>query len=471
MLRYGTEIEQLAIPPSRPSSSLEEGDGTLESIRLPGYDLWFTFIKTVHVVPTLLDCNNFIRALSDTLQIFRPVAGRLCRHGGDWTILLTDATIPVEIERRPSAQLQFKQPWVVQDDIAQYLHSQPAGDVTKDQPLLRMKLVLTNENTVIGVSWHHTLGDGTALIRFMQHLSQAYQGLPPLHPLPTFSKYYPSPPPAQLVENFKPMMPHLVHTYPLSQIGAQYAKMHHNLGRIDIRVNKDKLRRLRSRVLDKSPADDPADRVSTQDCLTAYIATVLDRCLDTPIRTVTNAASYRDVFAPFIDRDTLGNAIYVTRCSIESRECSPSLCEIAMALRQTLKQYRDPAFVEGWISVASLLMLSAANDDRGLFFASPPGSMSINAQAALDWHAAHFGFRGKTRFFTSGVNDRYLRVFRSNPVQSANGSWVDHGSDEMLDICFAVPSQFQVRVTEMIANEIGSPTFPDNIDITRRTCQ
>lgn len=123
----------------------------------------------------------------------------------------------------------------------------------------------------------------------MHALSQSYQESSPAYPFPTFEKPdFPLPTP-KLVEEYLPYMPHLAKLYPKSELGNLYAQLNENIVRINFRIEMDKLDRLRARVL--KHVQDASLTVSIQDCLTAYIANVLNRCLDTPVRFITNAAS------------------------------------------------------------------------------------------------------------------------------------------------------------------------------------
>lgn len=58
--------------------------------------------------------------------------------------------------------------WVIQDDISLFLNNQPVGAnlVNGGAPLLRLKLTFLNNETCIGVSWHHTLGLSFFLVPF-----------------------------------------------------------------------------------------------------------------------------------------------------------------------------------------------------------------------------------------------------------------------------------------------------------------
>ena len=129
------------------------------------------------------------------------------------------------------------------------------------------------------------------------------------------------------------------------------------------------------------------------------------------------------------------------------------------------------------MSVASYLMQEAINDERSMFFVAPAGHMSVNSNVGwvvttasvrttlllinlcrIGWHSAHFGFPGKTRFHTSGINDRYVRVFSSNPPAIGEGELCP-----TLDVVFAVASSIRDAVYDDIMSSLNADNFPDNI--------
>lgn len=125
----------------------------------------------------------------------------------------------------------------------------------------------------------------------MRLLSQTYQGLPPPDDPPTFTKpVFPAPNP-DLIRDYMPSMPHLAETRPQSELGVAYAQNNSATERVDFHIEGRKLRQVREKVTRN--LDATYSRPSIQDCLTAYLVTVLNRCLDTPISEITNAASVR----------------------------------------------------------------------------------------------------------------------------------------------------------------------------------
>ncbi|KDQ61326.1 hypothetical protein JAAARDRAFT_91404, partial [Jaapia argillacea MUCL 33604] len=149
-------------------------------------------------------------------------------------------------------------------------------------------------------------------------------------------------------------------------------------------------------------------KLSLQDCVTAYMVTVLNRCSDVAIRSITNAASYRHLKTKFIDPDVAGNAIYIIKSSTFEPADLTNATRIGEAIRDSIERSRSPTFVEQWMSVASYLMLSAANSGRSIFFAPESEVLSVNSNLALDWRSIDFGAPGsRSQFFTAGVSNHY----------------------------------------------------------------
>ncbi|EGN96124.1 hypothetical protein SERLA73DRAFT_185682, partial [Serpula lacrymans var. lacrymans S7.3] len=127
---------------------------------------------------------------------------------GDSLYKLTQSAIPIDVEHAPSNLFEalIINDWVIQDNITRLLSQKPKDTalVNGDAPLLRFKLTFCGYRTSVGVSWNHTLGDATVLLRFMHTLSLSYQGLSSPYPTPTFSKYLFSPPSPSLLSEYLP---------------------------------------------------------------------------------------------------------------------------------------------------------------------------------------------------------------------------------------------------------------------------
>ncbi|KZT11448.1 uncharacterized protein LAESUDRAFT_642583, partial [Laetiporus sulphureus 93-53] len=190
---------------------------------------------------------------------------------------LTNSSVPISIDRKAEGVAGPEDSRVIQDDLKKYLPSTGANPVNTDSPLLLFKLSIANTETAIGVSWHHTLGDATVLLQFMLILSRTYHELRgDLESIPTFTKYHFLSPPQDVVEQYLPLMSHLSRTYELAALAARYAEMNVNICRVDARINEEKLGHLRDKFVEAAGG---TVNLSRQDCLSAYIANVLGRCL------------------------------------------------------------------------------------------------------------------------------------------------------------------------------------------------
>lgn len=80
-------------------------------------------------------------------------------------------------------------------------------------------------------------------------------------------------------------MPHFRETYHFSELGSMYAKVTNAIVGVNKRIERDQIEALRGRLRQN------LSELSTQDCITAYIVTVFNRSVDSPIVNVTNVAS------------------------------------------------------------------------------------------------------------------------------------------------------------------------------------
>ncbi|PCH38297.1 hypothetical protein WOLCODRAFT_66225 [Wolfiporia cocos MD-104 SS10] len=148
---------------------------------------------------------------------------------------------------------------------------------------------------------------------------------------------------------------------------------------INFHIPLGKLRQVQSRI--QESVGNSNLRLSVHDCLIAHVVTILNRCLSTPIRFVTHAASYRTVDAPFVESHEAGNAIHIIPTSLNERDAQ-NVEGIAVALRRSILKWRDPDLLARWLAVASHSMLEAANSDRSMFFAATSGLLSVNSQVS-----------------------------------------------------------------------------------------
>ncbi|KIM58708.1 hypothetical protein SCLCIDRAFT_93483, partial [Scleroderma citrinum Foug A] len=118
--------------------------------------------------------------------------------------------------------------------------------------------------------------------------------------------------------------------------------------------------------------------LTIQDCLTAYLVTVLNRCQERPIRMVTNAASYRNVTAPFVEANVAGNAIQ----NIVAEQLPSDVVGIATAIRTSINRSRDAQDLENWLSTASDCMLGTINSGKSFFFRAHDEVLTVNSNSS-----------------------------------------------------------------------------------------
>jgi hypothetical protein len=162
----------------------------------------------------------------------------------------------------------------------------------------------------------------------MHLLSQLYQNLHPSHPPPSFYKHRFPTPSTESVRATLPLMPHFRQTYHLWELGPMYTKANHSIVRVEYRIERHQVEALRAKLRANMSS------LSVQDCLTAYVVTLFNRCIDPPILNVTNAAcvgvelletgasslflwQYREVLT---DPHVAGNAIYLAGSALASRD-------------------------------------------------------------------------------------------------------------------------------------------------------
>ncbi|KDQ61325.1 hypothetical protein JAAARDRAFT_85973, partial [Jaapia argillacea MUCL 33604] len=119
---------------------------------------------------------------------------------------LNSSPVPLDIQVAPMPRL-FPNDWVVQDDITRFLSPSPRNAPLADgnMPLLRLKLTLADAETALGVSWNHSLGDASVLLRFMQTLCMLYRepdAPPPWQP--TLDKFDFAAPDSHQIQEYLP---------------------------------------------------------------------------------------------------------------------------------------------------------------------------------------------------------------------------------------------------------------------------
>ncbi|KAG1746102.1 hypothetical protein EDB19DRAFT_377082 [Suillus lakei] len=422
-------------------------------VELPGYELWGIMIQNVHILVGLLDLKEFNAALSRTLQLWPHAAGRLTDDDGKYKIYLTNAGVPVEFEERPHEETSsvVLDSHVIQSDLSGLLNSpRQRNAFDSEVPLLRLKVVSFRDETTIGISWSHTLGDATAFFRFTHAFSQFYQGLRPIYPPPTFEKPVFPEPSECTIEELRPLMYYFHELYNEEELRKKYSEKVHTSERVNWSFERQGLQTLCNSLRQRSPS--AANRLSIHDSLFAYVATVINHVLPSQIRKIKTTDSYRSSGASFAFPDVAGNAVIDALTALP--ENPTDMPGIATSIRETLTHYRQHEVISTWMSAASHLMLAAARAGKSFYYPPSTEIMPVNSMAAIDWCSPHFGQPESHRHHMSEHGLLYLRVFGANPWRGDDGSW--HAPEGRIDISVGVPRGCGQKVLDILAQGLDS---------------
>ena len=165
-------------------------------------------------------------------------------------------------------------------------------------------------------------GDAIALFRFTHTLSQYYQNKVSEFPTPTFRKHVFQPPSEAIAAEYHTRIRQLQDPYPFAELGAVYAEAGKGIENFQWRCSGEELRRLHAKICSSGPPT-----LTIQDCLTAYLVTVLNRCQERPIRMVTNAASvsggHNPVWMVLLIPIQVSKCDSAIRRSERGRKCDP----------------------------------------------------------------------------------------------------------------------------------------------------
>ena len=327
-----------------------------------------------------------------------------------------------------------------------------------------------------------------------------------MYPSPTFQKYYFPKPSSTVLAEFWPRLPHMHITRHLSEFAEEYAKFCRDFQNLKWRVDKHDLAELRSILSSRGQNE---NRLSQQDCLSAYVVAVWNHTRGTPVQSILNVCSvscfayvtsvwplpdcsiYSIVrsahpsstrgwqairYLPFVHPSDL----FLTLIDAVSQQIPAAvptdIAGIATALRRALVQCRQPDYIHGAMSVVSDALFETTNtgkivdfvdrDDSAVIvnsntvYVGQPGSSNLTVHyfyARIDWCSAHFGCPDGARFYTTDSAKQALRCFRSNPVKGDDGVWRARPS---VDIMMGVLAELKPRLLETLAR--GIPYILDN---------
>ncbi|EIN09404.1 hypothetical protein PUNSTDRAFT_51677 [Punctularia strigosozonata HHB-11173 SS5] len=325
-----------------------------------------------------------------------------------------------------------------------------------DEPLVRCKYTYweaTNEWS-FSMSWCHLLGDGLSLWRFCDNLHRHYLGLPPRF-IPTFEKYTTKPPTLErsaLLDTI-PLVPHLAVDYAPEHFFAMYTQMLETTSRIDLQFSKDQLQKMRLMAEKHAGV-----KISTQDALTAYLITVLNRTEQVPASWLMNVVDYRGVSAaPGCDYTpppiTSAGNITLTRFSDKiPDEAKLDVGRIATVVRDTISKTRDPDYCRRAVAISEELYTRSSNANRCQWWFPWEGGVAANNLYCVPWTGCHFGYPGKARFHVYDSWERYFRIWPGNPTKNAQGDWdANEGSARVF---FRIKHHHKDKFLEIVKDDL-----------------
>lgn len=443
-----------------------------EFYELPATDLLLRVpLETAIVVPGPIDILQLKTALAAALSYFPLYTGRLERSGNVWRIRLNNAgaLFDARVSSSPAPPVSPDAP-VVQAPfvLARHLDHASLCSGTSDLPLLRATLTLSPDSrwSVVGFSAAHIAGDGWIAAAFMRAVSRLYEG----HDLE---------PDQHVCYDYKLPVPTVSHSDSDNAIQTPWLdtvwkmpiaepKDRARTVRIDLRMSAPQLSVLRDGVTALRPVDDPVLQLSTQDCLISVLGLSLSRALnsfdETPIARATVAVNYRGVGSvpPRLAGNVLVQAVadIPPPTSIHTTALMlPYAYTLAASIRRAVKLCRDPQHTLANAAICGRKFARAANATPPMLldFSPRPGVLHVNSSRPFAWTSAHFGYKGKARFFhTTSDAPRYIKIFTPNPTVLPDGSW--RSNDGAAEVVLYVEPHLRDKFVEelsVIVKDLG----------------
>ncbi|KAF8319276.1 hypothetical protein DL93DRAFT_2074851 [Clavulina sp. PMI_390] len=415
------------------------------------------FVQTMHLIPEIIDVSRFQKALSKALALYPTFAGRLrIDSNNDRSISLTNSSIPLVIDRdaQGPALGDFA---IIGYHMGSYLAPINLHSLENhDEALISIKLSMfprTGE-TAIGVMMSHQVADGHLALAFMRTLSNLYQGF---SPEPTTAFIIPSPAPLppisirrlfNLLSAVKNDPRYKPNTYTETEAHERTIKSIEESVPVNIRVTAQQMAKLKTLAVAGLPEGGNA-QISRQDAVTALLVTSMNKFLDVKVDHVRSVWNYRAITSPV---HYGGNAIGLSMTDTMPTSDLEDLSAVSSAIRNALIKARSEEEFGVMLPLMHLKLTDMAN--RGQFIGSVllPGRFVINSDVNADWRAAHFGHPDTVRFFSAHKENRYARVYQSNP-EIIDGKVVDprKGSiDVHLRIDASIHDQFVAELNRVL---------------------
>ncbi|GJE85403.1 hypothetical protein PsYK624_014820 [Phanerochaete sordida] len=411
-------------------------------------------VDTAHIVPGDIDIDRFNDALARTLQAYPAHAGRVIRPRDPkdpWTISLGNQGVPVTV-MESDAETEVPANTVIQSPFPFTQSVKPVKylDFDNDEPLLKATIIRFKKtgNTSIGLCSSHLVGDGFAVLMFLRLLSQNYQGLEPLDPPPSFT----APPryPFNPADHNDIPSYHYKYLYPLREVPPHMEPGRKKPVRVDLRLRAEQIAQLHKGVLAQCPESNPPI-LSRQDVLSAIVAYCLSKADPEapPIQHISTLFMARGI--PPRSKNSAGNALMLAVTKAADDFDKETIFSIALRIRQSLVQCRDPAYAAAYDAAQEPLAIQAINAELAQDFIPRPGHMVVNSTWRFDWTSAHFGFPGQTRFYHTILDEpRFIKMFQPNPTRLPDGTWQVRPKDDV-EIVFYIHKESRGTFMDLFA--------------------
>lgn len=405
--------------------------GNGRRIKIRGGDLIFGNIENLFVYPNL-DINQFEDALRKTLSFWPIITGRIIVNDDEYLIECNDQSIPLTITENNQLKSWPNYPVIIDDASIVEPFIDSVIFKPEVEPLVRLKIthLIESDEYIVGISVCHMIGDADTNIRFLNDLSQIYQGLQPLLPRPIFER--------DLLQEEKPdfsipLIEHLSeHAGRKENLLSSISKEYPETDPLNLSLSSKEISQIRSQI-------QANDQLTDHDILCAYLIRTLNQNFfeneDQYIRSIHMLINYRGVSDQVAPLGYVGNALLTTFTSQFSNPLS--VLHIAKTIRESINLVRNKDLIEKWIISADVLTRQLVKEDR-ITFIFGSDQFVFNSNWKYDWvKLVNFGMIDRCRFHTVGLFKFYFRIFRLNPIKQDDNTWI---RDETgAEIAFRIP--------------------------------
>ncbi|KAJ7617116.1 hypothetical protein FB45DRAFT_222606 [Roridomyces roridus] len=454
---------------------------------LPGTDRINFVISISDIFAGRLEEERLIESFQDALTFYPHASGRLRRKGDDWSLGAGKRGVPILFETIEDPLDHYQVPSIIPPEIIDVVSTDIAGATEPewDEPMLRIKVTYcpkSNESS-IGFSASHMLGDGEFVFQFMCAWSQYYQNKKPFFGAPSYEKFRNALPPlehndgnpetAAFIQRY---LPHLKELHPmddfLSMIGEAFA----NSTLVDLLFTKEQIGQLKA-IADSWPGREGA-KTSPHDAISGYLISTINRCLKTPITRVSSIFSYRGIKNPENLKPgdwripgplAIGNAMFHALTPTLSLNEASSIGALALAIRKSVKETRNYEHIKRIVAVSEPIWMRQSQERSEHKFWDD-STLVMNTMGKADFSLQHFGFgRRYVRTHCYGDFPGFARCFKAPPSKQADGTW--NSNEDAIWMFVRIPTEIHQEFMALIAADLNSSEFPENLVKREREVQ